>query len=56
MVPLFLRQGGGLVGGFGDFFEFLQNLLGGFGFDFGSLLAQLLLLLGSIGGGGGGAA
>ncbi len=45
-----------MVGGFGDFFEFLQNIFSGFNFDFGSLLAQLLALLGGIGGGGGGTA
>ena len=43
-----------MVDGFGDFFEFFEQLFGGFDFDFGSLLAQLLALLGSIGGGGGG--
>ncbi len=41
--------------GFGDFFEFLEGLFGGFDFDFASLLAHILALLGSIGGGGGGA-
>ncbi len=40
--------------GFGDFFELFESILGGFDFNFGSLLAQLLALLGSIGGGGGG--
>jgi hypothetical protein len=43
------------VGGFGDIFGFLEGLLGGFHFDFGSLLAQVFALLGSIGGGGGAA-
>ena len=38
------------MGGFGDFFEFLEGLFGGFDFDFGSLLAQILALLGSLGG------
>ena len=42
------------MGGFGDFFEFFEDFLGGFDFDFGSLLAQILALLGSVGGGGGG--
>lgn len=44
------------MGGFGDFFEFFESIFGGFDFDFDSLLAQLLALLGSIGGGVGGTA
>ena len=42
--------------GFGDFFEFLEALFGAFDFDFGSLLAQILALLGSLGVGAGGTA
>ena len=37
---------------FPDFFDFFEQFLGGFDFDFGSLLALILSLLGSIGGGG----
>jgi len=39
---------------FPDFFGFLQGLFGGFDFNFGSLVATILSLLGSIGGGFGG--
>lgn len=42
------------MGDFGDFFEFFEHLFAAFDFDFGSLLAQVLALLGSIGGGGSG--
>jgi hypothetical protein len=37
-----------------DFLGFLEDLLGGFDFDFGSLLTIILTALGSVFGGGGG--
>ncbi len=36
---------------FPDFSDLFEHLLGGFDFDFGSLVALILSLLGSIGGG-----
>jgi hypothetical protein len=37
---------------FPDFFDVFEHFFGAFDFDFGSLLALILSLLGSIGGGG----
>ena len=38
---------------FPDFLDLFEDIFGGFDFDFGSLFALILSLLGSIGGGGG---